>query len=66
MKKQKHIIKFYLTRPILSLSVDNCINSTMFVDLVFISVPGRFRGEIAALEPAGERPDVTMDESVLP
>ena len=38
----------------------------MFVDLVFISVPGRFRGEIATLEPAGERPDVAMNESVVP
>ena len=37
----------------------------MFVDLVLISVPGQFRGEIATLEPAGERPDVAMDESVV-
>ena len=67
MKKQKHIIKFYLTfqRPILRLSVQSCINSTMFVDLVLISVPGQFRGEIATLEPAGERPGITMDESVV-
>ena len=67
MKKQNYMIKFYLTfkRPILRLSVQSCINSTMFVDLVLISVPGQFRGEIAALEPAGERPDVAMDESVV-
>ena len=67
MKKQKHIIKFYLTfkRPILRLSIQSCINSTMFVDLVLISVPGQFRGEIATIEPAGERPDVAMDESVM-
>ena len=37
----------------------------MFVDLVFPPIPGRFRGEIATLEPAGERPDVAMYESVL-
>ena len=67
MKKQKHIIKFYLTfkRPILRLSVQSCINSTMFVDLVLISVPGQFRGEIATLEPAGERPGVVVDDPVL-
>ena len=37
----------------------------MFVYLVLISVPGQFRGEIAALEPAGERPGVVMDDPVL-
>ena len=37
----------------------------MFGHLVLLSVPNGFRGEIAALEPAGERPGVVMDGSVL-
>ena len=38
----------------------------MFGHLVLLPVPGRFGGEIAALEPAGERPGVIMDGPVLP
>ena len=38
---------------------------SMFVFFVFISVPGRFGGEIASLEPARERQGVSMDESVV-
>ena len=38
----------------------------MFGHFVLLSVPNGFRGEIAALEPAGERPGVLMDGPVLP
>ena len=37
----------------------------VFGHLVLLPVPGRFRGEIATLEPAGERPGVVVDDPVL-
>ena len=37
----------------------------MFVHLVLLPVPRRLGGEIAALEPAGKRPVVVVDYSVL-
>ena len=37
----------------------------MFGHLVLLPVPGRFRGEIATLEPAGERPGVVVESSVI-
>ena len=37
----------------------------VFGHLVLLPVPGRFRGEIATLEPAGERPGVIMESSVI-
>ena len=37
----------------------------MFIILVLLSVPGGFRGEIATLKPAGERPGVAVGESVI-
>ena len=37
----------------------------VFVILVLLSVPGRFTGKVAALEPAGERPGLTVSQSVL-
>ena len=37
----------------------------MFGHLVLLSVPGGLRGEITTLEPAGERPGVVMDDSVI-
>ena len=37
----------------------------MFGHLVLLPVPGGFGREIAALEPAGERPGVVMDDPVL-
>ena len=37
----------------------------VFGHLVLLPVPGRFRGEITTLEPAGERPGVVVDDPVL-
>ena len=37
----------------------------MFGHLVLLSVPGGLRGEMTTLEPAGERPGVVMDDSVI-
>ena len=41
------------------------MSPAVFVILVLLSVPGGFRGEITALEPAGERSDIAMGQSVL-
>ena len=37
----------------------------VFGHLRLLSLPGGFRGEVATLQPAGERPGVAVGESVL-
>ena len=37
----------------------------VFGHLVLLPVPGRFRGEITTLEPAGKRPGVVVESSVI-
>merc|ERR1712150_154640 len=70
-----HVTRRYssLSRPpvtfsvplILWLLVVSSPGPAVFSHLVLLPVPGRFRGEIATLEPAGERPGVVVDDPVL-
>ena len=50
---------------ILWLLVVSSPGPAVFSHLVLLPVPGRFRGEITTLEPAGERPGVVVESSVI-
>ena len=61
MEGQQSIQYWYSSERLLSLIPGPAV----FGHLVLLSVPGGLRGEMTTLEPAGERPGVIVDDSVI-